>query len=81
MSDSERHRTGKFAAKGQAVFADSALAAKQAAIANREVSSSSQGGTVILDPIFVQYIEHLVRTGRDPKTISRNQCSLERLGR
>ncbi|MGD0167757.1 MAG: tyrosine-type recombinase/integrase [Gaiellaceae bacterium] len=75
----DRHHDGRFAKQGEAISAEAALAAKQAELLEREAGSSHEGGPVKLHPLYAAYISHLERKGRDPKTVSRNRCSLARL--
>ena len=71
---------GRFAEIGKAVSANDACLAKQAALARRTSHPpAGQGVPLPLDPLFAVYLSHLERKGRDPKTISRNRCSLNRL--
>jgi integrase len=73
-----RNHDGTFAKPGHARSAEAALKAKQADLATRE-ADSSKGGSVQLHPIFLAYVSHLERKGRDPKTVARNRHSLRRL--
>lgn len=74
-----RHYDGRFAKAGQAVAAEALQAAKQEALTARDAVPKEGTAMHPLHPFFANYVAHLERKGRDPKTVSRNAYGLRRL--
>jgi integrase/recombinase XerC len=80
MDDTQsRQHNGRFAKPGEFVSLEALHAAKQAELAERNAAPKEGTDMHALHPFFVNYVAHLERKGRDPKTVKRNATGLRRL--